>query len=220
MQTEFPWHFKTAARGHALAQFSYEIQETIKKRFMPLPIGKSIHDYFVKRPFYSTSLDKHLKWIPYAVVFVLDAFGTKTRSGWKKQAIMAAVTDATRYLIVDNLKKLTHEHRPAPYTGDHSFPSGHTSSSFAGAEFMHEELKNSLPVLSCTGYIAAAATGAIRIMKNRHWLIDVVFGAAIGVFSAKLTYYLANRSMDRKNKRKTNYTDPDATEKMMQLEYD
>src|SRR5258705_6810931 len=149
---------------------------------MTSAIGKSIHDHYLKHPFFKTSVDKYLKWIPYAVVFVLDLFGMKTKSGWKKQAIIAGLTDGVRYFTVDSLKKLTKEHRPAPYIGKHSFPSGHTSSSFAGAEFMHREMKNSLPVMSCAGYIVAAATAVIRIKKNRHWLVDVIACAAIGIF--------------------------------------
>jgi len=139
-------------------------------------------------------MDGYLKWIPYAIVFMLDLVGLKTRSGWKKQMFLAGITDVTRYLIVDNLKKLVKDHRPAPFTGNnHSFPSGHTSSSFAGAEFMHRELKNSMPVLSCAGYLAATVTATIRLAKNRHWLKDVAGGAAIGILSAGLAYVLVNR---------------------------
>src|SRR5205823_3219577 len=96
----------------------------IKNYFMPLSIAKSIHQHFLKHPVFKTSIDQHFKWIPYAVVFVLDIFGFKTKSGWKKHALIAGITDGTRYLIVDNLKKLTKERRPFPFTGNHSFPSG------------------------------------------------------------------------------------------------
>jgi len=50
-----------------------------------------------------------------------------------------------------------------------------------------------LPLLSYTGYLAATAVAAIRIMKNRHWLNDVVAGAAIGIISTKLAYALVNK---------------------------
>jgi len=47
------------------------------------------------------------------------------------------------------------------------------------------ELKDSLPALSCAGYVGATATAIIRLMKNRHWVRDVVAGAVIGITSVK-----------------------------------
>jgi membrane-associated phospholipid phosphatase len=182
---------------------------------MPSAIEKDIHNQVeIKHPFFSTSVDSYLRWVPYATVFGLKLIGIKTKSDWKRQVLIAAATDAIRYLITDNLKKIVHEHRPAPYLSNHSFPSGHTASSFAGAEFMHKELKNSIPVLSCAGYLGATATGVIRIYKNKHWLKDVVAGAVIGILSAKLVYFLTNRFW-RKNKADSK-TDPDLVEEEMQ----
>src|SRR5215212_6502066 len=179
--------------------------------------GKAVHNYFLfNHPFFSTSADKNLKWIPFATVFLLDVFGVKTRSGWKKQIILTGLTEATRYFIADSLKKLVREHRPAPYTGNHSFPSGHTSSSFAGAEFMHTELKNAIPVLSCAGYLGATATAVIRVMKNRHWIKDVVAGAAIGILSARLAYFVVKKITGDKHTKKTTGVHPEATEEITQ----
>ncbi len=180
---------------------------------MTSAIGRHIHRYFLlNHPFFRTSADKHLKWIPFATVFFLDVFGLKTKSDWKKQVLIAGVTEAIRYTIADNLKKLTHEHRPAPYIGNRSFPSGHASSSFAGAEFMHMELKNSLPALSWAGYVGAIATAIIRLMKNRHWLRDVVAGAVIGIASVKLAYFL----VELNRKRKMSEFNPETSEEIMQ----
>ena len=179
---------------------------------MLLPIEKKIHDYVeAKHPFFSTSVDFYLKWIPYATVFILNLAGVKTKSDWKKRVLITAATDGIRYLITDNLKRIVHEHRPAPNVDNHSFPSGHTSSSFAGAEVMHQELKSSIPVLSCAGYIGAAATGFIRVYKNRHWLKDVVAGAVIGIVSAKVAYFLVNKIW-MKEQPKAKQTDPNAKE--------
>ena len=183
---------------------------------MTSALGRYIHRYaLLSHPFFKTSADKHLKWIPFATVFFLDVFGVKTKSGWKKQLVIAGIAETARYIIADSLKKLTHEHRPAPYIGNHSFPSGHTSSSFAGAEFMHMELKNSLPALSFAGYIGATATAIIRLMKNRHWLGDVVAGAVVGIASVKLTYFLVDK-MNRKKKRNMTKPNPEASEEILQ----
>jgi membrane-associated phospholipid phosphatase len=79
-------------------------------------------------------------------------------------------------------------------------PSGHTSTAFSSAEFLHSELKDSLPVISYSGYVAATAVAAIRIMKNRHWLKDVIVGAAVGIISTKLAYALVNKLSNRKSR--------------------
>jgi len=186
---------------------------------MLFSIEKKIHRRIErKHPFFSTSVDFYLKWVPYATVFVLNLTGIKTRSDWKRQVLLTAATDAIRYLITDNLKKIVHEHRPAPYLGNHSFPSGHTSSAFAGAEFMHRELRSSIPVLSCAGYAGGVANAAIRIYKSRHWLKDVVAGAIVGIVSAKLAYFLVNKFWKRKKHRRDENADPNLKEARMQAD--
>lgn len=185
---------------------------------MPLPIERKIHEHMERNHlFFSTSVDFYLKWAPYATVFILNAAGLKTKSDWKRQVVIAVATDGIRYLITDNLKKIVQEHRPAPYMGNHSFPSGHTSSSFAGAEFMHRELKSSIPVLSCAGYVAGIVNAGIRIYKSKHWLKDVIAGAAIGVASASFAYFIVNNLWRRKNK-KGKKTDPTLREEKMEAE--
>lgn len=157
-------------------------------------IERLIHKYFLlNHPFFKTSADDTLKWMPLGLLFLLDLFGTKTKSGWQKQVLVAAGAQSIRFLIADNLKKITHEHRPAPHTGNHSFPSGHTTTAFSTAEILHSELKDSYPLLSYSGYLTATAVAAIRIMKNKHWLKDVVAGAAIGIIATKTAYAIVNR---------------------------
>jgi membrane-associated phospholipid phosphatase len=168
---------------------------------MTTGLGRAIHRYFLmNHPFFRTSADDALKWIPFGLLFLLDIFGTKTKSGWKNQVLIAGAAESIKYLIADNLKKLMQQRRPAPYTGNHSMPSGHTSTAFSSAEFLHSELKDSLPVISYSGYVAATAVAAIRIMKNRHWLKDVIVGAAIGIISTKLAYALVNKLSNRKSR--------------------
>ena len=157
-------------------------------------VDRLIHRHVLaNHPFFKTSADDVLKWLPFGVVFFADILGKKTTSGWKRQVLIAGASAAIKYLISDNLKKITNEHRPAPYTGSHSFPSGHTCTAFSTAEVLHSEFKDSLLWLSYSGYVTATAVAAIRVMKNRHWLQDVVAGAAIGIISTKLAYALVNK---------------------------
>jgi membrane-associated phospholipid phosphatase len=63
-----------------------------------------------------------------------------------------------------------------------SFPSGHTSVSFASATVLHDEFgwKVGIPAYAIAGYVAAA-----RIEARRHFLSDVAFGAAIGILAGR-----------------------------------
>jgi membrane-associated phospholipid phosphatase len=77
-----------------------------------------------------------------------------------------------------------------PFSGAASFPSGHTSSAFAIV--MPWVFYYPGPV---TYLLAAVAFGTAiaRIQKQRHWLTDVVAGAAI---STGMSYYLYSRHSD------------------------
>ena len=61
-----------------------------------------------------------------------------------------------------------------------SFPSGHSSVSFATASVFERHLgyKAAWPTLLIASYV-----GASRLYENRHFLSDVVFGAAVGMAS-------------------------------------
>jgi membrane-associated phospholipid phosphatase len=69
-----------------------------------------------------------------------------------------------------------------------SFPSGHTSMAFAGAGLIclnHEVLSplgGAWDDVACyTALSAATATGVLRMAANKHYMTDVVAGAAIGI---------------------------------------
>ena len=67
---------------------------------------------------------------------------------------------------------------------DASFPSGHTMTAFALATGVSDEV-HSLPV-TIGMYSLATGVAWSRMNDNKHWLTDVVAGAAIGITSVKL----------------------------------
>jgi membrane-associated phospholipid phosphatase len=67
-----------------------------------------------------------------------------------------------------------------------SFPSGHTSNMFALATTISRELREEAPWVPFVAYPIAAYTGVSRVLDERHWLTDVLAGAALGVFSSRL----------------------------------
>lgn len=62
--------------------------------------------------------------------------------------------------------------------GNMSFPSGHTAAAFSGAAFLQMRYGWwwGVPCYLCAGYV-----GFSRIYGQRHWFMDVLGGAAIGV---------------------------------------
>ena len=78
--------------------------------------------------------------------------------------------------IVHGMKYTVQRDRP---TGECcAFPSGHAASAFAAASVLerHFGYRGAWPTLVAASYVAAS-----RLVDNRHFLSDVVFGAAVGV---------------------------------------
>ena len=86
----------------------------------------------------------------------------------RAQILNTAATHLTKVVV--------RRHRPDG--ASFSFPSGHTSSTFATAAVLqrHFGWRAGVPA-----YALAAYTGVSRIARNSHFPSDVVFGAAIGV---------------------------------------
>ena len=64
----------------------------------------------------------------------------------------------------------------------YAFPSGHSSVTFASATVLHERFgwKAGVPAYAVASYVAAS-----RIQARRHYLSDVIFGAALGIVSGR-----------------------------------
>ena len=80
--------------------------------------------------------------------------------------------------VVGGLKQSIRRERP---TGECcALPSGHSASAFAAAAVLERHLghRASWPALAAATYVATS-----RLVDNRHFLSDVVFGAAIGTAS-------------------------------------
>lgn len=71
-----------------------------------------------------------------------------------------------------------------PFKGA-GFPSGHTTAAFAVASVLANQYHEQkwVPVMA---YSVATLVGASRIYENKHWLTDVVAGAAIGTLVGNL----------------------------------
>ena len=108
-------------------------------------------------------------------------------------------TFGTTFGITYTLKLGVNRTRPngAPY----SFPSGHTSASFASAGFIHQRYGVKKGIWA---YIAASFVGWTRIEANKHYTSDVLAGAAIGTVTSYI--FTTNENMNL-----SGYKDGDST---------
>ncbi len=93
-------------------------------------------------------------------------------------------------ITVMGLKVLTGRARPYKNEGPlsfhplnlnndyHSFPSGHTIVAFSAASVISSNFRH--PLVYASTYSLATGVALARIYKDKHWLSDVLMGAALG----------------------------------------
>jgi hypothetical protein len=135
------------------------------------------------------TIDDYSQYAPALSVYALNLCGIKGKNNLRDRSIILG----TSYLLMTGtvmvLKSLTKVERPDG-SGFNSFPSGHTATAFAGAEFLWQEYKDVSVWYGISGYIVATGTGFFRIYNNKHWLTDVAAGAGIGILSTKVAYWI------------------------------
>ena len=122
-------------------------------------------------------------------VYILNNIGIEGKNNLKDRSIILATSYALMAGTTLGLKSVTHIERPDG-SSSNSFPSGHTATAFAGAEFLWQEYKDVNIWYGISGYAVAAGTGFFRIYNGRHWLSDVAMGAGIGILSTKAAYWM------------------------------
>ncbi len=135
---------------------------------------------------YSGSIDDYIQYAPGVAVYALNAFGVKGKNNFGNRTAIVVKSLLLNDLMVSSLKKWVDSDRP---NGEpHSFPSGHTSTAFALAHFMHKEYGDRSIWYSIGAYSCATTVGIMRVAKNAHWISDVVAGAGFGMLSTELVY--------------------------------
>jgi len=91
-------------------------------------------------------------------------------------------------MMVEPLKFATRRTRPDA-SNRQSFPSGHAAITFATATVIERHLGWRKSLL---GYTIASYVAASRLHDNRHYLSDVVFGAAVGSIAGRTVVHHAS----------------------------
>lgn len=136
--------------------------------------------------------DDYTQYAPAALMVGLKACGYHGRSDWGRMLVSDAFSVASMAAIVNGVKYSVKRLRPDGSTYN-SFPSGHTATAFMTATMLHKEYEGRSSWFSIGGYTLAAITGVSRVLNNRHWLTDVIAGAAIGIGSVHLGYFITDK---------------------------
>lgn len=154
-------------------------------------------------PLFHQSYDNYLQLFPGLLLLGLKIGGVKGKFGWKRLLTFIMLSIILTQLVVGILKLTTSVLRPDE-TNYFSFPSGHTTAAFMTATLLYKEYGFKTCWVGIVAYAAAIVTGMTRILNNRHWLIDVIVGAALGILLTEAAYRLVkiifkDRGLIRRN---------------------
>ncbi|MBT9391800.1 phosphatase PAP2 family protein [Hymenobacter sp. NST-14] len=141
-------------------------------------------------PHFATSLDNYTRHAPALLAYGLYAGGLRGERGVVPFSLCYGLAHVLNTGAVSQLKRISATRRPDVAADFSSFPSAHTAEAFMTATLLHEQFGKGHPWLSVAGYSVATATGAMRMLNNRHWITDVVAGASVGFLSAEVVWRL------------------------------
>lgn len=174
----------TIYRHNTILVSKYEVQDYIRKQ----------------APNFNNHADNILQYVPAALPYALDLVKIKSRHPIGKRTLLSAESIVLSTLASSSLKRVFDDIRPNG-NGYESFPSGHTTLAFTGAAVLAKEYGKKYPWIKWSGYGIATVVGVFRMLNNKHWLSDVMGGAAVGMFSADAVYFLNHIQMIKKKKK-------------------
>jgi membrane-associated phospholipid phosphatase len=151
---------------------------------------RSLRNQYLPR--FRYSYDDYLQYAPAVLVFSLQAAGVRGKHNMKRTVVAYVFSSLLVAGLTNTLKYTTRVERPDG-SARNSYPSGHTANAFMNASLLHHEYGDRSWMYSAGGYTAAIATAMGRQLNNRHWVSDIMTGAAIGIISSEVGNYLAEK---------------------------
>lgn len=130
--------------------------------------------------------DDYIQYLPVGLYLTLDYMGLEAKHSLGERVAVAAVTYIAAAGLTQGVKHIVREPRPFSARRN-SFPSGHTTTAFAGAELVRTEYGWGVGM---GAYAVAATVGVMRMYNGKHWLNDVVAGMGFGILSARIGYWM------------------------------
>ena len=174
------------------------------------PIIKNINLYVrglrnMHTPLFHRSYDNYLQLFPGILLIGLKLGGVKGKFEWKRLLTFIVLSIILTQLVVNSLKLACGVLRPDE-SNFFSFPSGHTATAFMTATLLYKEYGFKSVWVGIVAYAAAIITGMTRILNNRHWMIDVIVGAALGILLTEMAYRMVKIIFKDRGLINTDYT--------------
>ena len=139
-------------------------------------------------PVQDYKLDDFLQHAPIVGVITSDLLLKRSKGERQRHIRHLLVSEGAALGTMFLLKSILDEERPNG--GSLSTPSGHSTYVFASAGVLYHSLRDDHPFWAYSGYVVGTFVAASRVVKNRHWLSDVMIGAGLGLLSSHLSYHL------------------------------
>lgn len=134
----------------------------------------------------SNEIDSYLRFLPVAAYLGLDYLGAEARHTLAERCVTGLVATVATEAMTGGLKRIVHETRPDA-SDRHSFPSGHCTIAFMGAELVRSEYGWQY---GAGAYAVACGVAVLRMYNNKHWAHDVLAGAGVGILGARIGWWL------------------------------
>ena len=151
-------------------------------------INEDVKNEIAKHRTRSITVDDYLQYLPVASAYGLSLAGVKSKHNFRDRTLIVGVSYLTTGIVVNTLKHTVGELRPNA-RATNSFPSGHTTTAFMGAELVRIEYGETAPVYGILAYATAVGVGFLRVYNEKHWTNDVIAGAGLGILSARIGYW-------------------------------
>lgn len=160
---------------------------------------------------FSNHVDDYLQFSPVIAAYGFELGGMTPRTDWKNRTAILIKGQIVNLGLVYIMKKSFRSVRPDGTA--YSFPSGHTANAFAGATLLSMEYGQNYKWVPYASYTLATGIGVMRVINNKHYISDVLFGAGLGILSMKAAYwthqYRWNRKKQSADPFKVIYSQPD-----------
>lgn len=131
-------------------------------------------------------IDNYIQYLPLAMDLGLGFTGMRVQHCFVDRSIEAALGYAAAGIISWSGKLLFQSLRPND-ANRFSFPSGHCTTVFTGAELVRKEYGWGW---GAGAYCVAATVAFMRMYRDWHWFGDVLAGAGVGILSANIGCWL------------------------------